>query len=170
MVNRVKSIKADALTSIASFDTGTTGAFGIYVPNRSQRAVMDLPTMGSGSKLILNCGPMSDFLLEWSVTNAIIEIASSFPKQGVSSTCKFCLVYGQVIGMIQTMRIPHEFVTPGQWKREMKVGSDKEVARRRAIELFPDQSSFLTRKSDHNRAEALLLGEWYWRKGLIVRR
>lgn len=54
---------------------------------------------------------------------------------------------------------PVEEVQPGVWKRKMGLTSkDKEASRRKAIQLFPRAS--LSRKKDHDRAEALLLAEY----------
>jgi hypothetical protein len=54
-----------------------------------------------------------------------------------------------------------EEVAPVKWKATMGLhGKDKEASRRKAMGLFPKAP--LTRKADHNRAEALLLAQ-YWR-------
>lgn len=54
-----------------------------------------------------------------------------------------------------------EEVAPNKWKPKMGLGPDKEVARLKALSLFPRAA--ITRKSDHNRAEALLLTEYFLR-------
>jgi crossover junction endodeoxyribonuclease RuvC len=54
---------------------------------------------------------------------------------------------------------PVEEVAPAVWKARMGlVGKDKEASRRKALGLFPRAA--LSRKQDHNRAEALLLADY----------
>ena len=57
-----------------------------------------------------------------------------------------------------------ELVQPARWKRDMRLhgGEGKgETSRLRAIELFPHMAEELKRKRDHNRAEALLMAQWW---------
>lgn len=56
---------------------------------------------------------------------------------------------------------------PGDWKRKLGLTNSKltyhqkkEVARLKAIELFPEAAASLARKKDSDRAEALLLTVW----------
>jgi hypothetical protein len=50
-------------------------------------------------------------------------------------------------------------------------GKDKETARRKAAQLFPDLAKDrLNRKEDHNRAESLLLALWFARQEGVIRR
>ena len=61
-----------------------------------------------------------------------------------------------------------EVVAPRPWKMAMGLGGkDKEYSRMKAAALFPDVK--LTRKADHNRAEALLLAEYFRRKAYGVK-
>lgn len=56
-----------------------------------------------------------------------------------------------------------EVVAPRPWKMAMGLGGkDKEYSRMKAASMFPNVK--LTRKADHNRAEALLLAEYLRRK------
>lgn len=56
-----------------------------------------------------------------------------------------------------------EVVAPRPWKMAMGLaGKDKEYSRMKAATMFPDVK--LTRKADHNRAEALLLAEYLRRR------
>ena len=91
----------------------------------------------------------------------VIEAVHAQPKQGVSSTFKFGKAYGQLVGMAQLMNTRYHFVSPQRWKRDLGITSNKEDGLKLARELFPDAP--LTRKKDHNRAEALLIAYWYWK-------
>jgi DNA repair protein RadD len=46
------------------------------------------------------------------------------------------------------------------WKRALGLDRDKENARALALRLYPTAAELLRRKSDHHRAEALLLAHW----------
>ena len=53
-----------------------------------------------------------------------------------------------------------QFVSPVTWKKHYKISKEKEVSRALAINLFPEAAHMLSRKMDHNRAEALLIAEY----------
>lgn len=153
---------------LASFDPGLSGAVAITSgPHHTSAEVHDLPVMGAGKQVILDGGALRRLLERGRVDCAVIEHVSSMPKQGVSSTFKFGTTFGQIIGVVQSLGVPHEFVRPHVWMGQMKLPSGpdkKEAARRRAIELFPNLAEELARKMDHNRAEALLLALWWWER------
>lgn len=146
---------------IAAFDPGLSGAVAV-TGAQTTNSVYDLPTMGAGKQVILNGTALADILARVQVKHVVIEHVASMPKQGVASTFKFGTAFGQIIGVVQALGLSHEFVRPNVWKKALGLSSDKEAARRRAIELFPGLAVELARKKDHNRAEALLLARWWW--------
>lgn len=86
----------------------------------------------------------------------IIESVHAMPRDGGMQA--FSLGYGLGIwaGLLEPFNV--ELVSPQKWKRGMKlIKEDKEKSRLMAIENFPGLSERLSRKKDHNRAEALLL-------------
>jgi Holliday junction resolvasome RuvABC endonuclease subunit len=87
---------------------------------------------------------------------AIIETVGAMPKQGVSSSFRFGVGCGLLRGVILARGIPLHEVAATKWKRHFGLDSDPEKSRAKAISYFPDVPG-LTRKKDHNRAEALLL-------------
>ncbi|MEI6737786.1 MAG: hypothetical protein WCL29_04825 [Pseudomonadota bacterium] len=93
-----------------------------------------------------------------------IERVASRPGQGVASTFGFGDSCGCIRAVVALRLIPCEFVTPQAWKRPYGLDSDKELARAKAIQLFPEAAQFLARKKDTGRAEALLLAEFLRRK------
>jgi hypothetical protein len=62
---------------------------------------------------------------------------------------------GVWLGVLATLALPPTRVQPQIWKRALGLGKDKEQARLRAMQLFPQAD--LRRKRDHGRAEAILL-------------
>lgn len=67
------------------------------------------------------------------------------------------LIWGVAVGL----GIEVELVSPQAWKAHYHLrGSDKEDSRLKCLKLMPEAARFLTRKMDHNRAEALLIARY----------
>lgn len=66
------------------------------------------------------------------------------------------LIWGIAVGL----GLEVELVLPQVWKTHFRLRGDKEASRRLALRLIPESAPFLTRKLDHNRAEALLLAQY----------
>src|SRR5215475_3999159 len=89
---------------------------------------------------------------------ALIERAGAQPQQGVASTFKYGRAVGAIEAAIALCSVPLEIVEPSVWKKFYKLpGKDKEAARQKAIQLFPDAHAMLARKGWHGRAEASLI-------------
>lgn len=67
---------------------------------------------------------------------------------------------GAVRAIVAARGFPVEWVTASRWKRYFALGRDKEQARAKAIQLYPQAD--LHRKKDHNRAEAILIARYAW--------
>jgi crossover junction endodeoxyribonuclease RuvC len=90
--------------------------------------------------------------------HVFIEQVGAMPGQGVTSMFNFGYVAGFMYGLVQGMKKPHTFVTPQKWKGIVGIsGSDGEVSRQRASQLFPCSSEFWPRKKDDGVAEAALI-------------
>ncbi len=104
------------------------------------------------------------------VTIVGLEYVRAMPGQGVSSMFTMGMGVGLWEGIIATLGLPMEQVTPVVWKRVILGGATgdanrKETSRLKAQQLFPTQTAnLLTRKKDHGRAEALLIAEYFRRK------
>ena len=104
------------------------------------------------------------FLISYDLRLCALEMVSSMPKQGVSSTFKFGANWGIWRGILAALQIPFILVRPQEWQKGLvpkkSEGDDKPslaVARR----MFPDAELHL--KKHHGRADALLLA--YYAKG-----
>jgi len=89
--------------------------------------------------------------------HVFLERAQAMPKQGVSSCFNYGAGYGIYRGIVAAFELPLTLVSPAKWKREMNIGSDKGLARRRASQLFPASAALFSRKKDDGRAEAALI-------------
>lgn len=111
----------------------------------------------------------------WSVvdkTVAVIEKVHALPREGVTSSFNFGYING-LLTMAATIYFDEVvFVTPMKWKKDLGLTESgleyrekKDKARLFAIELFPQAAKDLRLKKHNDRAEALLLTEWYIRYG-----
>lgn len=108
-------------------------------------------------------------LRDMQVTHVVVENVHAMPKQGVSSTFKFGLGTGIIRGVVGALRLPLTLVTPHQWKAFHTLPSLKEASRALAIRKWPELQAQLSRKKDADRAEALLIGDWYYVRCVIPR-
>lgn len=75
--------------------------------------------------------------------------------QGGSSIFSLGDTYGSVRDLPLLLHMKVVPVLPAKWKKALKLDTDKEKCRQLAQTLFPRAD--ISRKKDHNRAEALLL-------------
>lgn len=88
-----------------------------------------------------------------------IEKVHAFPEQGVSSTFKFGHTTGFIEGVLIGAGISLIGVSPALWRpMGIGVGEDKDAAIGKALTTFYGSDRFLTKKSHHNRAEAMFIG------------
>lgn len=154
--------------NIIGIDPGLTGAVAI-INGDGNIHIFDTPIVeikhGKSKKKEYLPAQMSnifhiDFLIG-SKHHVFLEKVHSMPKQGVASTFNFGKGFGIWIGILAALKIPMTFVTPQAWKKKMMHGmGDKDAARIRAQELFPEVVDQLSRKKDIGRADALLIAEY----------
>lgn len=88
----------------------------------------------------------------------VVEAVHAMPKQGVSSSFKFGMAYGQALSLAQRFLVDWELVVPRVWKHDLGLTSDKTDSLNMARQRWPEAP--LRRIKDNGRAEALLLAEW----------
>jgi hypothetical protein len=113
---------------------------------------------------MLDSTALAHALSDMRVQDLVVENVHAMPKQGVSSTFKFGMGVGIIHGVAGALRLPLTLVTPTQWKAFHKLSSinPKEASRQLAIRKWPAHNHHLSRKKDGDRAEALLIGDWYY--------
>jgi crossover junction endodeoxyribonuclease RuvC len=144
---------------ILGVDPGLSGALAWLNDGELIEAV-DMPVV-AGS---VNAPAFSEWLDEHSYLRpdmAVVEKVHSMPGQGVASTFKFGASYGCVLGILGVSGIRVEHVTPNQWKKHFNlIGKEKDESRKFALDRWPTQSGLFSRKKDHGRADAALIGLW----------
>lgn len=96
-----------------------------------------------------------------------IEQVHSVAKQGLSSTWSFGVSYGWLLGMLDSIGIPYQPISPQKWKNEFGLNSDKAISVEVCKRLFPSANLMRTersRKDDDGCAEALLMACYAKRK------
>jgi len=156
----------DVQMKIIGIDPGLTGAVAII--DDGNIIIHDTPTteVKNGKRKKTEYLPlmMSRIIKENIGSNGCrvyIEKVGAMPGQGVTSMFRFGMGFGLWIGIIAALNIPYTFVTPQAWKKELMQGmKDKDAARIRAMEIFPNSGEYLSRKKDIGRADALLIAEY----------
>jgi crossover junction endodeoxyribonuclease RuvC len=91
------------------------------------------------------------------IAAAVIEQGGVRPQNGRVGAAAFWLGLGAVRGVLAANFVPIETVSPGGWKRAMRLTGDKDASRARASALLPQWAAQWERKKDHGRAEAALI-------------
>lgn len=147
---------------LLSIDPGSvSGAYAVFWGSGREPLVSDLPVVDGQ----VNPYAFANLASVLDVKNAVVERVASMPKQGVASTFKFGVSVGIIHGVLAAQMVAIRLVTPSEWKRGMKVGSDKEACRALAIRMYPKVEGLYLKKH-HGRAEALLLGHYVLKGGL----
>lgn len=92
-----------------------------------------------------------------------LELVRSMPGQGVVSMFSMGHGLGLWEGIISGLELPIAHVSPVVWKKAMLkggIGQEKAASILRAQEIFPGSATYLTRKKDDGRAEALLIAAY----------
>ena len=155
---------------IIGIDPGISGSI-CFLKDGKILDVVDMPTMADGkkNKKQVNGSQIYNEILKKIGTEknqnvrVIIEHVSAMPGQGVTSMFNFGQSFGILKGICSAMRLPMYFVRPAKWKKYFNIiNSEKDASRTRAIEIFPYFSSQLSKKKDSNKADAILISNFYY--------
>ena len=144
----------------AAIDPGAVSAAIAVFCDGSPIFVDDLRTLNNMVDAVAFARALQDMKVE----QAVIENVHSMPGQGVASTFKFGMGTGIIHGVCGALRLPMALVAPTSWKSYFHLKADKELARELAIRRWPVLHDRLERRKDVNRAEALLIGAYYWQR------
>ena len=155
---------------IIGIDPGISGSI-CFFENGKILDVIEMPTMTEGKK---NKRQVNGSQIYNEITKrvnnyrkqdirVVIEQVSAMPGQGVTSMFNFGQSFGILKGICAAMQISLYFVRPARWKKYFNlINSEKDASRTRAIEIFPYFSSFLSKKKDSNKADAILIASFYY--------
>jgi len=152
---------------IIGVDPGISGAISV-LENKKIIAVYDTPTMidGKKNKKQINGAQVAHLIKERLNDNkevvVVVEHVNAMPGQGVTSMFNFGQSFGVIKGICAALNLPIYFVRPAKWKKYFNlINTNKDASRTKTIELYPKNSSDLTRKKDANRADAILIARYF---------
>ena len=155
---------------IIGIDPGISGSICFFVDGRIIDVInMPIMTEGKKNKKQVNGAQVYNEIskqvkkFESRDIRVIIEQVSAMPGQGVTSMFNFGQSFGILKGICSAMQLPMYFVRPAKWKKYFNlINSEKDASRTRAIEIFPYFSSHLSKKKDANKADAILIANFYY--------
>ena len=154
---------------IIGIDPGITGAI-CFFEDGELKDVIDMPTMASGNKnkkqingsQIFNEISLRTKNYKSENINVVVEQVSAMPGQGVTSMFNFGQSFGVIKGICSAMELPIFYVRPIKWKKYFNlINSEKDASRTKAIEMFPKISHKLSKKKDNNKADAILIAQYF---------
>ena len=152
---------------IFGIDPGVSGAISI-LQNKKVIEVYDMPTMidGKKNKKQVNGSQLTNIFKEKMDLNkeiaVIVEHVNAMPGQGVTSMFNFGQSFGVIKGVCSALSLPIYFIRPTKWKKHFNlINTNKDASRTKAIQIYPEISSKLSRKKDSNRADAILIARYF---------
>lgn len=132
---------------IIGIDPGKSGGVAWCEQGQLEPLVAKMPeTVHELADLLRSIGPGKCYL----------EQVNAMPGQGVTSMFTFGRGLGNIEGVLAALAIPFEWVSPRRWQGALRcqTGGDKNVSKRKALELFPKT------KWTHATADAALICEY----------
>ena len=154
-------------TVYAGIDPGVTGA--VVTLEDGELEFFDTPSYRDGKRTKIDpvrCAEIIRKIDSERGNNPLvvaIEHVHPMPKNGSIGCFGLGYSFGLWIGILVGLDIPFSTVSPQKWKNLLMAGQPKEKDASRAVarRLWPDQTEeALSRKKDHNRAEAALIAEY----------
>ena len=152
---------------IIGIDPGVSGAISI-LENKKVIEIYDMPTMidGKKNKRQVNGSQVTNIIKENLNSEkeiiVVVEHVNAMPGQGVTSMFNFGQSFGLIKGICSAMQLPTFFIRPAKWKKYFNlIKSEKDASRTKVIEIFPYISSYLSKKKDSNKADAILIASFF---------
>jgi hypothetical protein len=148
-----------ALKQAIGIDPGLKGALAWVNEAGFLLEVEDMPVVNNH----VNANLLTNLIVGYGrVECVIVETQQSMPKQGVASSFKTGVGYGIIVGVLAALHIPVVYWPSSHWKKTLRLSSNKEYSRQRAMERWPDQTELFKFKKHEGRAEAALLAAtWF---------
>lgn len=153
---------------VIGIDPGCSGALVALTSDGT--ACLDyltMPTIKVGTKSRVNGAAVAAFvrsIMERQPSEPLhcfLEQVGAMPGQGVSSMFTFGHAAGLVEGVVTGAGLPLSLVTPQAWKKQAGlIGSDKDAARSRAVQLFPSLRVLDQKGKGQAVADALLIARY----------
>lgn len=145
---------------VVGIDPGASGAIVLLEGGKPVEWI-EMPVIKIGFTTRVNASALADFIAACEPAHVYVESVHSMPKQGVASSFNFGHNVGTVMGVIGALGIPHTLVTPQAWKKAAGlIGTDKDAARARAIQLWPQWRDLDKKAKGQALADAALIARY----------
>ncbi|EFM0018068.1 hypothetical protein DI17_003915 [Escherichia coli] len=146
------------MTAILGIDPGCSGALVVITLRGSYIDHLNMPTIKVGTKSRVNGAAIAAWIRKYHIGHAYLEQVGAMPGQGTASMFTFGHAAGVAEGILQGLNIPYTLVTPQAWKKSSGlIGSDKDAARSRAIQIYPELRALDAKAKGQAIADALLI-------------
>lgn len=147
------------IKSIVGIDPGASGALVLLEDGKPVEWII-MPTYKVGLTTRVNANEVHSWLSYGRyVDHVYIESVHAMPSQGVTSMYNFGHSVGTVMGVIGSIGYPHTLITPQRWKKAAGlIGTDKDAARSRAMQLWPRWHELAKKGKGQAFADAALIG------------
>lgn len=149
------------MTAILGIDPGCSGALVLVTEQGGYIDHLPMPTIKVGTKSRVNGAAVAAWVRQYGIAHAYLEQVGAMPGQGTASMFTFGHAAGVAEGILQGLSIPYTLVTPQAWKKSAGlIGSDKDAARSRAIQLYPELRALDAKAKGQAIADALLIARF----------
>lgn len=149
------------MSYLIGIDPGAKGA--IVVMDRGFNLIEwdVMPTVKVGDVTRVNAAALAAILVEYDSGRAFLEKVGAMPGQGVSSMFSFGHAAGTASGVLAALHIETTLVAPAAWKKAAGlIGTDKDAARSRAIQLWPKWRDLDAKGKGQALADAALIARF----------
>lgn len=151
-------------------DPGVTGAIAMIYGDTREVVIHPMPIQAkrSGNKNEIAAAQLFALLpANPGGSMVAIEQVASRPGQGVAAMFSLGDSFGVVRACIAIYGAQYITITPQSWKKfaEIPPKSAKEYSVTRALQLYPEVRPIINRKSDHGKADALLIAHFAYMNG-----
>ena len=158
------------MSIIIGIDPGMTGGICIREMNTNEIELMVMPTKGTVrfTKLI-DTEAIAEMFTEIRSEIKMIYLEEIFAMstQGSASMLSFGRGWGQILGVIHTLKLPYYIVRPQEWQKYVlpkgKAGTTKLRALQAAEKMFPHvelRSSERAKLAHEGKVDALMISEF----------
>lgn len=148
--------------TILGIDNGLSGALSFY--DGEELLIYDMPVIKIGKRNHYDLHGILKIIRTYDINHCYIEKLTPLPKIGGLQS--FSMGYGEglILGTLSSLMIPYTTIRPAQWKKEMSCPKEKNAARMRATQLFPQFSHNWDLKKHDGRAESALIALYGYNK------
>lgn len=145
---------------IIGIDPGASGAIVVMQGDKLiEWEAMPIVKIGAATRV--NAPALAAILRSFGEAHAYVEQVGAMPGQGVSSMFSFGHAAGVVAGVLGALQITTTLVTPQAWKKRAGlIGQDKDAARSRAIQLWPEWRALDLKGKGQALADAALIARF----------